>query len=72
MIRIAWRSLVGHKLRSAITALAILLGVAMISGTYVFTDQIDRAFDEIFTEAYRVTDVTVTPKIGRASCRERV
>jgi len=64
MIRIAWRSLIAHKLRSFLTALAILLGVAMISGTYVFTDQIDRAFDEIFTEAYRATDVTVTPKVS--------
>lgn len=58
MIRIAWRSLVAHKLRSFLTALAILLGVAMISGTYVFTDQIDRAFDEIFTEACAATTAT--------------
>ena len=61
MIRIAWRSLLAHKLRSFLTALAILLGVAMISGTYVFTDQINKAFDEIYTEAYKGTDVTITP-----------
>ena len=62
MIRIAWRSLLAHKLRSFLTMLAILLGVAMISGTYVFTDQINKAFGEIFTEAYKGTDVTITPK----------
>ena len=62
MIRIAWRSLMAHKLRSFLTALAIILGVAMISGTYVFTDQINRAFDEIFAEAYKGTDVTIIPK----------
>ncbi|MBN2204207.1 MAG: ABC transporter permease [Thermoleophilia bacterium] len=67
MIRIAWRSLVAHKLRSFLTALAILLGVAMISGTYVFTDQIDRAFDEVFTEAYSGTDVTITRKASFTS-----
>ncbi len=67
MIRIAWRSLVAHKLRSFLTALAILLGVAMISGTYVFTDQINRAFDEIFTEAYSGTDVTITRKASFTS-----
>ncbi len=60
MIRIAWRSLLAHKLRSFLTALAILLGVAMISGTYVFTDQISRAFDEIYSEAFKGTDVTIT------------
>ena len=46
MIRIAWRSLTAHKLRTILTTLAILLGVAMISGTYVLTDQIDRGFKE--------------------------
>jgi len=67
MIRIAWRSLLAHKLRTFLTALAILLGVAMISGTYVFTDQISRAFDQIYTEAYKGTDVTITPKVSFTS-----
>ena len=34
----------------SLTALAIVLGVAMVSGTYVLTDTIDKAFDAIFTE----------------------
>jgi putative ABC transport system permease protein len=62
MIRIAWRSLTAHKLRTILTTLAILLGVAMISGTYVLTDQIDRGFKEIFSDAYKGTDVTVQRK----------
>jgi putative ABC transport system permease protein len=60
MVRIAWRSLTAHKLRTFLTTLAILLGVAMISGTYVLTDQIDRGFKQVFTDAYKGTDVTVT------------
>ncbi len=60
MVRIAWRSLTSHKLRTFLTTLAILLGVAMISGTYVLTDQIDRGFQEVFSNAYQGTDVTVT------------
>ena len=60
MIRIAWRSILAHKLRAFLTTLAILLGVAMISGTYVLTDQIDRGFKEIFGNAYKGVDVTVT------------
>ena len=60
MVRIAWRSLTAHKLRTLLTTLAILLGVAMISGTYVLTDQIDRGFQQVFTDAYKGTDVTVT------------
>ena len=49
MIRIAWRSLTAHKLRTLLTTVAILLGVAMICGTYVLSDQIDRGFKNIFT-----------------------
>ena len=48
MIRFALRSLAGRKLRSALTALAIVLGVAIVSGTYVLTDTMDRAFTAIF------------------------
>jgi putative ABC transport system permease protein len=62
MIRIAWRSLTAHKLRTILTTLAILLGVAMISGTYVLTDQIDKGFQQIFSDAYKGIDVTVTRK----------
>ena len=62
MIRIAWRSLTAHKLRTFLTTLAILLGVAMICGTYVLSDQIDRGFKQIFSDAYKGTDVTVTRK----------
>ena len=62
MIRIAWRSLTAHKLRTILTTLAILLGVAMICGTYVLSDQIDRGFKNIFTDAYKGIDVAVTRK----------
>ena len=37
--------------------MAILLGVAMISGTYVLTDQIKKGFEKIFTDAYTGVDV---------------
>jgi len=62
MIRIAWRSLTAHKLRTILTTLAILLGVAMICGTYVLSDQIDRGFKNIFTDAYKGIDVAVARK----------
>jgi len=62
MIRIALRSLWSRKLRTALTLLAIVLGVAMISGTYVLTDQINNGFDEIFKKSYQGTDVEITRK----------
>jgi putative ABC transport system permease protein len=60
VIRVALRGLAGRKLRTTLTALAIVLGVAMMSGTYVLTDTIDRAFSQIFDDAYEGTDVVVS------------
>jgi putative ABC transport system permease protein len=60
MIKVALRGLAGRKLRATLTALAIVLGVAMISGTYVLTDTIDKAFDNIFASVYEGTDAVVT------------
>ena len=60
MTRVALRGLLGRKLRAALTAVAIVLGVAMVTGTFVLTDTIDRAFTTIFSSAYDETDAVVT------------
>ena len=48
MIGVALKGLAGRKLRAALTALAIVLGVAMMSGTFILTDTINGAFNSIF------------------------
>jgi putative ABC transport system permease protein len=60
MIRVALRGLFGRKLRTVLTALAVVLGVAMVSGTFVLTDSIDRAFDRIFTDVRQGSDAVVS------------
>ena len=62
MIRVALRGLAGRKLRAVLTAFAIVLGVAMTSGTLVLTDAIDKAFKNIFTEQYQGTDAVISGK----------
>jgi len=62
MIRVALAGLLGRKLRTALTALAIVLGVAMVSGTLVLTDSIDKAFNFIYTDVRKGSDVVVTGK----------
>ena len=62
MIRVALRGMAGRKLRAFLTALAIVLGVAMMSGAYVLTDTIDKAFNAIFVDSYAGTDAVVTGK----------
>jgi putative ABC transport system permease protein len=61
MRKVVLRGLLTRKLRSALTAVAILLGVAMISGTFVLTHQIDGAIDSIFSQADKGTDAVVLP-----------
>ncbi len=60
MIKFALKGLFGRKLRTALTAVAIVLGVAMVSGTYVLTDSIDQAFDAIFNETRQGSDAVIT------------
>ena len=62
MLALALRGLAQRKLRSALTALAILLGVAMVAGTFVLTDQIARAFEDIQRDANAGIDVVVRPE----------
>lgn len=62
MTAVALRSLAERKLRSVLTAVAIMLGVAMIAGTYVQTDQIRTAFTEIEQSINEGIDANITPK----------
>lgn len=62
MFRLALRNILSRKLRFALTAIAIVLGTAMMSGTYVLTDQITGAFDEIFQKANDGVDVIIARK----------
>ncbi|MET0467203.1 MAG: FtsX-like permease family protein [Aeromicrobium sp.] len=62
MRRVTWRNLVARKVRLFLSAFAIVLGIAFLSGSLVFTDTIGRSFDQI---AYgTVTDVAVRPVTG--------
>ena len=60
MFSFTLRGLLSRKLRSVLTAIAIVLGVALVSGTYVLTDSITQAFDSIFQTVYKGTDATIT------------
>jgi putative ABC transport system permease protein len=62
MIAVALRSMGQRKLRSALTAVAVLLGVAMIAGTYVQTDQIRTAMDDIARTANAGVDASIAPR----------
>src|SRR3982751_3459331 len=56
------KGLIAHKLRLALTALAVVLGVAFVSGTLVLTDTLGHTFDNLFQEANAQSDASVRSK----------
>ncbi len=60
MLSLAVKSLWARKRRAFTTTLAVMIGVSLVSGTYVLTDTINKAFDEIFTESLKGTSVVIT------------
>ncbi len=59
MFRVALASVLGNKIRLALTALAIVIGVAFVTGSFVLTDSIDRAFGNLLAEVNEGTDLYV-------------
>ncbi|MGW1978851.1 ABC transporter permease [Streptomyces sp. NPDC001889] len=53
------RNFFAHKGRMALSAVAVLLSVAFVSGTLVFTDTMNTTFDKLF--AVTASDVSVKP-----------
>ena len=58
MLKATWRSLKAHKARMLLSGLAVVLGVAFVVGTFIFTDTLKGTFDELFNN--EVPDVVVT------------
>jgi putative ABC transport system permease protein len=62
MTKATVQSLLGRKLRTALTAVAIVLGVAMVSGTFVLTDTMKKAFTGLFEGTYEDTSAVISGK----------
>ena len=59
MLRVTVKGLLAHKFRLAATALAVMLGVALMAGTLVLTDTIGKTFDDLFADVFEDTDAVV-------------
>ncbi len=59
MCRVTFKGLGAHKLRLALTALAIVLGVTFISGTFVLTDTLNSMFSVLIGNVYSKLDFEV-------------
>jgi putative ABC transport system permease protein len=56
---VAMRGLLARKLRTFLTGFAVVLGVAFVAGTFVFTDTIDNSFKDLFERAHKGEDVSI-------------
>lgn len=65
MLRATLRSFLAHKGRLLLSALAVILSVAFVAGSLIFSDTVSRTFDRLF--ASTSADVTVAPKQGLRS-----
>ena len=59
MLHATLKSLLARKLRLGLTALSIVLGVGFVAGTFVLTDTMNKAFDDLFAQAASGSDVIV-------------
>ena len=62
MIAVALKGLAGRKVRALLTAFAVVIGVSMVSGTFILTDTMQRTFDGLFDASYEQTDAVVGGK----------
>jgi putative ABC transport system permease protein len=61
MFRTSLNGLKANKVRLTLTALSVVLGVAFVAGSFVFTDTINARFENLFTDVYAGVDATVRP-----------
>src|SRR4051812_23581365 len=59
MLRLALKGALARRLRLALTATSIVIGVAFVSGTYILTDTLNATFDTIFGSAEKGVSVVV-------------
>ncbi|WP_395108794.1 ABC transporter permease [Actinomadura sp. SCN-SB] len=62
MAKVTLRNLAAHKIRLMLTAVAVILGVAFVSGTLIFTDTMGRQFDDLFDRIGKGIAVDVRAK----------
>ena len=60
MLKVTLRNLLARKVRLALSAFAIVLGVAFVAGSFVFTDAMGGAFDNIIEGS--TSDVEIAPQ----------
>ncbi|WP_416972489.1 ABC transporter permease [Streptomyces sp. 4F14] len=70
MFRTALRNVLAHKARLLMTVLAVMLGVAFVSGTLVFTNTLSNALENSSAKGFDQVDVAVQSRTQKARANE--
>ncbi len=62
MIGVALKGLAGRKIRALLTAFAVVIGVSMVSGTFILTDTMQQSFNGLFNASFDKTDAVIRGK----------
>ncbi len=62
MWKVTLKGIWAKKIRFLLTGVAVVLGVAFVSGTFVLTETITKTFDGLFSDIYQHTDAVVREK----------
>ena len=72
MIAVALKGLAGRKVRALLTAFAVVIGVSMVSGTFILTDTMQKTFDGLFAASYDETDAVIAGQADRRDLAQRL
>jgi putative ABC transport system permease protein len=64
LLKTGLKGLLTRKLRTALTGFAVVIGVAFVTGTFIFTDTIDASFKDLFERTQKGTDVSVQARLA--------
>jgi putative ABC transport system permease protein len=59
VFRIALKGILGRKARLILTSLAVIIGTSFLAGTSVFSDTLNRTFDNLFSDVFKNVDAYV-------------
>ncbi|STC98680.1 ABC transporter permease [Corynebacterium renale] len=66
MRKVSLRNIAAHKLRLALTVLAVVLGTAFISGAFIFTNTLSKSYESALATSFAGVDVVAKPAEGQA------
>ncbi|MCS4532614.1 FtsX-like permease family protein [Corynebacterium sp. ES2794-CONJ1] len=64
LLRMSWRTVVAHKLRLALTVVAVILGTSFVAGSMMFTNSLEKVFDSAVEDLFADVDVVMHPNPG--------